>query len=73
MRGHYSQRRRWLEEALAVDGRKWPESRAIALAGVGIPAVYQGETDRAQEAGEEGLELLAHEASEAKPYLFARL
>ena len=37
----------------------------MALAGVGQLAINQGELDRAKEACEEGLELLAHEASEA--------
>ena len=33
--GYYSEGRRWLEEALAMDGRGSPEVRAMALAGVG--------------------------------------
>jgi predicted ATPase/class 3 adenylate cyclase len=35
MRGHNSEGRRLLEEALAIDGRVSPEVRAMALAGVG--------------------------------------
>ena len=65
MRGYYSEGRRWLEEALAIDGRGSPEVRAMALAGEGALALEQGDYDRAQEACEEGLELLAHEAREA--------
>ncbi len=65
VRGYHSEGRRWLEEALAIDGRGLPESRAMALAGIGWPAFEQGDYDRAQEACEEGLELLAHEAREA--------
>jgi predicted ATPase len=65
MRGYYSEGRRWLEEALAMEGRGSPEVRAMALAGVGELASEQGDLDRAQEAGEEGLELLANEAREA--------
>jgi tetratricopeptide (TPR) repeat protein len=66
MRGHYSEGRRWLEEALAIEGLGSPESRAMVLAGVGALALDQGDLDRAQEACEEGLELLAHEAMEAR-------
>jgi tetratricopeptide (TPR) repeat protein len=76
MRGHNSEGRRWLEEALAIDGRVSPESRAMALAGVGELASLQGDLDRAQEACEGGLQLLAHEgreASEAKLCLLAFL
>ena len=65
VRGYHSEGRRWLEEALAIDGRVSPESRAMALAGVGELASDQGDLDRAKEACEEGLELLAHEAREA--------
>src|SRR5215204_6080122 len=72
VRGYHSEGRRWLEEALAMDGRVPPEVRAMALAGVGWLALQQGDFDRAQEACEEGLELLAHEeASEAKLSLLA--
>jgi predicted ATPase/Tfp pilus assembly protein PilF len=76
VRGHYGEGRRWLEEALAMDGRGSPEVRAMALAGAGTLASDQGDLDRAQEACEEGLELLAHEAreaSEARLYLLAFL
>ena len=62
MRGYHSEGRRWLEEALAIDGRGSPVSRAMALAGAGWLASQQGDLDRAQEACEEGLQLLAHEA-----------
>jgi hypothetical protein len=62
--------RRWLEQALAIEGRGSPEVRAMALAGIGELAYEQGDLDRAKEACEEGLQLLAHEerreASEAK-------
>ena len=65
VRGHLSEGRRWLEEALAIDGRGSPESRAMALAGAGRLASDQYDFDRAQEACEEGLRLLAQEAREA--------
>jgi tetratricopeptide (TPR) repeat protein len=64
-RGYFSEGRRWLEGALAIDGRRLPGSRAMALAGLGMLAVEQGDIDRVQEACEEGLELLAHDGSEA--------
>jgi tetratricopeptide (TPR) repeat protein len=74
--GHYSEGRRWLEEALALDGRGSIESRAMTLAGVGELASYQGDLDRAEEALAEGLELLTREVtgrSEAKLNLLLSL
>ncbi len=76
VRGYYSEGRRWLEEALAIEGRVSPEVRAMALAGVGSLAEDQGDLDRAKDACDEGLELLANEAreaSEAKLCLLALL
>jgi tetratricopeptide (TPR) repeat protein len=76
VRGYHSEGRRWLEEVLVMDGRGSPESRAMALAGIGALAEEQGDLDRAQEACQEGLELLANEAkegSEAKLSLLDRL
>jgi predicted ATPase len=64
VRGYHTEGRRWLEEALAMDGRVSPEVRAMALAGAGGLAWQQGELDRAQEACEEGLQLTADEAKE---------
>jgi predicted ATPase/class 3 adenylate cyclase len=66
VRGYYIEGRRWLEEALGIEGRVSPEVRAMALAGAGVLAFDQGELDRAKEACEEGLELLAHEGREAR-------
>jgi hypothetical protein len=60
----------------AMDGRGSPEVRAMALSEVGELALDQGDLDRAQEAFEEGLHLLANEArktSEAKLYLLTCL
>jgi tetratricopeptide (TPR) repeat protein len=76
LRDYHSEGRRWLEEALTMDGRGSPGSRAMALAGAGWLAEDQGDLDRAKEACEEGLELLEHEAreaSEAKLLLLACL
>src|SRR5215217_6826665 len=73
MRGHYSEGRRWLENALASDGRGSPPAWAMVLAGIGEIASHQGDLDQAGKACEEGLELLAHEASEAKIYLLLSL
>jgi predicted ATPase/class 3 adenylate cyclase/Tfp pilus assembly protein PilF len=75
--GHYSEGRRWLEEALEA-GRRGShlESRAMALAGVGALARDQGDLDLAEEALEEGFELLGEETiepSEAKLYLLLSL
>jgi predicted ATPase len=73
VRGYHSEGRRWLEEALAIEGRGSPESRAMALAGAGALASQQGDLDRAQEACEEGLELLANRAREAREGSEAKL
>jgi predicted ATPase/class 3 adenylate cyclase len=64
VRDYQSEGRRWLGEALAMDGRVSPEVRAMALAGAGWLAMDQGDLGRAKEACEEGLELLANEARE---------
>jgi tetratricopeptide (TPR) repeat protein len=69
VRGYYGEGRRWLEEALAIEVRVPPEVRAMALAGAGMLAWQRGDLQRGEEASEEGLELLAHEASEAKLWL----
>jgi predicted ATPase/class 3 adenylate cyclase len=66
LRGYPSEGRRWLEEALAMDGRGSPEVRAMALAGVGELALDQGDLDRAQEVYQQGLVLLANEGMEAR-------
>jgi predicted ATPase/class 3 adenylate cyclase len=58
VRGYYGEGRRWLEEALAKDGRA-SEARAKALEGVGWLADLQGDIDRAVAAAEEGLRLSA--------------
>ena len=73
VRGYNSEGRRWLQEALAIDGRGSPDSRAMALAGVGWLAAHQGDLDRAQEACKEGLQLPANEASEARRCLLVFL
>jgi predicted ATPase/class 3 adenylate cyclase/Tfp pilus assembly protein PilF len=76
VRGHYSEGRRWLEEALFMDQRASVEARAMALAGVGKLASVQGDLDRAEVASMEGLELLAPEGtepSEAKLFLLLNL
>jgi predicted ATPase/class 3 adenylate cyclase len=65
VRGYHSEGRRWLQEALAMDERGSTDSRAMALAGLGWLAAHQGALDLAQVACEEGLQLLANEASEA--------
>src|SRR5215208_552281 len=75
-RGYESEGRRWLQEALAMEGRGSPEVRAMALAGAGELASDQGDFDRAKEACQEGLELFkqeARETSEAKLWLLACL
>ena len=58
MRGYYGEGRRWLEEALAKDGRA-SGARVKALEGVGWLADLQGDIDRAVAAAEEGLNLSA--------------
>jgi predicted ATPase/class 3 adenylate cyclase len=76
VRGHYSEGRHWLEEALTESGRGSIESRATVLAGIGELASYQGDLDRAEEALAAGLELYVKEAtgrSEVKLYLLSSL
>jgi predicted ATPase/class 3 adenylate cyclase/Flp pilus assembly protein TadD len=75
MRGYDSEGRRWLEEALAMDGRGSIESRAMALAGIGALGAHQGDLDRAEEALAAGLELLVEESErgEVKLYLLLTL
>jgi predicted ATPase/class 3 adenylate cyclase len=73
VRGYHSEGRRWLQEALAIDERGSSGSRAMALAGVGWLAAHQGDLDRAEEACEEGLQLLADEPGEARRCLLVFL
>jgi ATP/maltotriose-dependent transcriptional regulator MalT len=56
VRGYLSEGRRWLEEALALDGGE-PFLRARVLSGGGELAHSQGDLDRAQELREEALAL----------------
>jgi predicted ATPase/DNA-binding CsgD family transcriptional regulator len=57
LRGYLDEGRRWLEEALQKAGRTPTAARASALQRVSWLAVYQGDLDRAENAGEEGLAL----------------
>jgi predicted ATPase len=57
LRGYWSEGRRWLEEALAKSSRTPTAARARALQRVSWLTYLQGDLDRAEEAGEEGLEL----------------
>ena len=69
MKGYYDEGRRWLEEALAKDGRA-SAARAKALEAVGWLADDQGDIARAVAAAEEGLSLSAGaENSDAAPFL----
>lgn len=54
VRGHLSEGRRWLEEALALDGGE-PSLRIRVLSGGGELAHSQGDLDRAEELREEAL------------------
>jgi predicted ATPase/DNA-binding CsgD family transcriptional regulator len=55
--GHYSEGRRWLEEALIREGRTPGVVRAKALNAVGRIAIAQSDTHRAEVAAQEGIEL----------------
>jgi predicted ATPase/class 3 adenylate cyclase len=71
LRGYYSEGRRWLENALAKDGRS-SAARLKALQAVGWLADDQGDIDRAVAAAEEGLRLSAEaeiQKSAAAPFL----
>jgi predicted ATPase/DNA-binding SARP family transcriptional activator len=56
-RGYFGEGRRWLEEALAKASPASTAARANALRRLSFLAFMQGDLDRAQEAGEEGLNL----------------
>src|SRR5918993_2246962 len=56
-RGYYGEGRRWLEQALSVEGRTSAGARAKALDGVGWLASEQRDIDRAEAAAAEGLKL----------------
>lgn len=64
-RGYYGEGRRWLEEALAKDGRA-SAVRAKALEAVGWLADDQGDIDRAVAAAEEGLRVSARVEIESR-------
>jgi tetratricopeptide (TPR) repeat protein len=53
-RGHYAEGRRWLEQALALDGGS-AEARAGAMLGAAMIAHFQGEYHQAAVRGEEAL------------------
>jgi hypothetical protein len=55
--GHYSEARRWIEEALKEEDRTWGAVRAKALNAVGRIAIAQSDTHRAEVAAQEGIEL----------------
>jgi predicted ATPase/class 3 adenylate cyclase len=57
LRGHFSEARRWLEEALAESGGTPTAAHARSLQRVSWLAFLQGDLDRAEEASEEGLGL----------------
>ena len=56
-RGHYSQARRWIEEALKKVGRTSGVVRAKALYAVGLIAIAQSDAYRAEVAAQEGIAL----------------
>jgi predicted ATPase/DNA-binding SARP family transcriptional activator/DNA-binding CsgD family transcriptional regulator len=57
--GHYSEGRRWVEEALEKEGRVSAAVRAKALYAVCQMAHLQDDTDRAEATAKEGIELSA--------------
>jgi predicted ATPase/DNA-binding CsgD family transcriptional regulator len=66
-RGHWSEGRRWLEEALALDtdATPAPAIRAKALYGAGLLARFQGDSARARMLCEQSLALYRHLANQA--------
>jgi predicted ATPase/DNA-binding CsgD family transcriptional regulator len=60
LRGHHSEGRRWLEEALSVGKGEHTSARAKALAGAGIIAYYQSDYESADALCRESL-VLCHE------------
>jgi predicted ATPase/class 3 adenylate cyclase len=59
VRGYFEEGRRWLEQALAENGRASASVRVQALDAIGGLAHDQGDVDRAESAAREGLELSA--------------
>jgi len=57
--GHYSEARRWLEKVLEKEEHASAAVRAKALYGVSHMAILQSDTDRAEAAAQEGIELCA--------------
>jgi predicted ATPase/class 3 adenylate cyclase len=72
-RGHFSEGRRWLEEALEKDERLHAPARAKALAAVAWLALYQGDLERMVAASEEGLGLDVEKGIEGSTALFLRI
>ena len=56
-RGHYGEGRRWLDGALAKEGRAPAAARAGALHAAGWVAHDQADMDRAEAVAEQGVEL----------------
>jgi predicted ATPase len=69
-RGHYSEGRRWLEEALTKDRHTLIAARVKALGGIGWLAGRQSDLDRAESAAKEGLELSEKAGLEASTEAF---
>jgi len=57
MRGHWTEGRRLLADALALEGDIEPERRVEALHGASILALFQGDLDEGERLGERALEL----------------
>ena len=72
-RGHFSEGREWLEEALAKDTRPHAPAQGKALAAVAWLALYQWDLERMVAASDEGLELSAETRIEGSTAIFLRV
>ena len=63
--GHYSEGRRWLEKALQKEGHAPAAVRAKALYAVSVMSHLQTDTNRAEVAAQEGMDLLADSEAES--------
>ena len=72
-RGHFSEGREWLEEALAKDTRPHAPAQGKALAAVAWLALYQWDLERMVAASDEGLELSAETGIEGSTAIFLRV
>ncbi len=73
VRGYYGEGRLWAETALGKEGQTTAAARAKVLAWAARMAQQQGDFDRAEEACEQGLELLQQSGERGEAELYLRI